>query len=617
MPAHRVPRSLAAILVTVLLVFGAPVTLAKRPDQRPRLVLFIVVDQFRYDYLQRFGSLFGPRGIKRLMQEGALWTNANFDYIPTKTAPGHTAIVTGAPPAAHGIIGNEWFDRTTGSKVTSVDDPAAQVLGGGPNEVANSPRRLLASTLGDELRLATNDQAKVIGISDKARAAILPAGRRANAAYWLSSDVGNVISSDYYFKELPGWVQEFNRTRPLDKYFGASWERLLPEAEYLKRAGPDSPPWENIGVAPGFTNAFPHTITGGATGPGVAYYDALDHSPFVNEVLLSLTERAIEGEQLGQDETTDLLTVSLSASDHVGHRFGPYSQEVMDMTLRVDEQISRLLDFVDARVGLKNTLVVFTSDHGVSPLWDHSVALGRGRIIHNVDGVGVTRSARIEDAEVIAAIRSAIRARYGQSSSQGVAEGVRPGDATADYILTYSDEGEIKPAIFSGNVYFNLEALRRDGVSLDDITRLAGEAALKVPGIARYFTRSQLVKCLAAGTARRSLAPTAGTRRLTPCPAGPIGSRALRGFYPERSGDLVIVQKPFQYLGDSEDPASHATPYSYDTHVPVIIMGAEFKPRRYSQPATPADIAPTLSSVLHIRAPSKSQGRILREALTK
>jgi predicted AlkP superfamily pyrophosphatase or phosphodiesterase len=647
MTTQRAPRSVLAIALVIFLCFGTPVTVAQRPSQRPRLVLLIVVDQFRYDYLQRFSGLFGPRGIKRLMNEGAFWTNANFDFIPTKTAPGHTAIVTGAPPAAHGIVGNEWLDRTAG-KVTSVTDAAARVLGGGPNESAYSPRRLLASTVGDELRVATNDGAKVIGISDKARAAILTAGRRANAAYWLSSDAGNVISSDYYFKELPEWVNGFNRTRPLDKYFGARWERLLPEAEYLKRAGPDSPPWENIGAAPGFTNAFPHTITGGAKGPGVAFYDALDHSPFVNEVLLSLTERAIEQEQLGQDLTTDLLTVSLSGSDHVGHRFGPYSQEVMDMTLRVDQQIARLLDFVDERVGLKNTLVVFTSDHGVSPLWDQSVALGRGRghIIGKVQGEGVTRSTRVESAQVISAIRSAIRARYGRASSSSPGEGAyrtgsrsdrvpaynleqnRP-DPTIDYILTYADAGVIKPAIINGNVYFNLEALKRDGMNLGDITQLAGEAALKVPGIARYFTRAQIEKCRTSIPACPACVKTSASRLvkvrqtgmsvLPACAAlrGPIGSRVLRGFYPERSGDLVIVQKPFHYLGDSVDPANHGSPYSYDTHVPLIIMGTEFKPGRHLQPATPADIAPTLSTVLQIRPPNKSQGRILREALAK
>ena len=584
-----------------MLLLGHVIFAQSKPRARPRLVLVIVADQFRYDYLARFGPLFGKGGFRRLLNQGATWTNANFDYVPTKTAPGHTAILTGAPPSVTGILANEWIDRPTATKVTSVGDRTARVVGAAQDESANSPRRLLASTVGDELKIALGDRAKVIGISDKPRAAILPAGRRANAAYWLGSLSGNVISSDYYFKQLPAWVVEFNRTRPMDKYFGARWERILPEHEYLKRAGPDSPPWEKIGEAPGFTNAFPHIITGGESRPGTAFYDALDHSPFVNDVLVALTEQAITNEKLGDDEITDLLSVSLSGTDHVGHRFGPTSQEVMDTALRLDRQIASLLDFVDARVGLENTIVAFSSDHGVAPLWDYSATKGLGQT-------------RIPYAEVINVIRTAIRGRYGDR---------------ADYIFQYNDDGVNKDGIVNGNVYFNLATLKRDGVSLDEITQLAGEAVSKLPGIAEYYTRSQLEKCRTAKGNRDSLREAvadvvfphgrafarrfAGTTQ--PCLTDPIGSRVLRGFDSERSGDLIIVQKKYYYLGDSADPASHATPYSYDTHVPVIIMGRGVKAGRYRQPATPADIAPTLSSLLSIRPPDKSQARVLREGL--
>ncbi len=599
-------RRLTAVAVLCMLLLGHVTSAQNEPSPRPRLVLVIVADQFRYDYLARFGTLFGKGGFRRLLNEGATWTNANFDYVPTKTAPGHTAIMTGAPPGVTGILANEWIDRPTATKVTSVGDPTARVVGGGQDESANSPRRLLASTVGDELKIALGDRAKVIGISDKPRAAILPAGRRANAAYWLGSISGNVISSDYYFKQLPAWVVAFNRTRPLDKYFGARWERILPEREYLKHAGPDSPPWEKIDDAPGFTNAFPHIITGGESRPGRAFYDALDHSPFVNDILVALTEQAITNEKLGEDEITDLLSVSLSGTDHVGHRFGPTSQELMDTAVRLDRQIARLLDFVDARVGLKNTLVAFSSDHGVAPLWDYSAAKGLGQT-------------RIPYAEVINVIRAAISLRYGDK---------------ADYIFQYDDDGERKDGIINGNVYFNLAALKRDGVSLDEITQLAGEAVSKLPGIAGYYPRSQLEKCRTARAGHsslresmpdlgfpvpeafvRSFSKTPYTQPPKPCLTDPIGSRVLRGFDPERSGDLIIVQKKYYYLGDSADPASHATPYWYDTHVPVIIMGRGVKAGRYRQPSTPADIAPTLSSLLRIKPPDKSQARVLREGL--
>jgi predicted AlkP superfamily pyrophosphatase or phosphodiesterase len=596
-------RRYTTLVVLFVLLPGQVGEAQNTTKPRPRLVLVIVADQFRYDYLSRFGPLFGKNGLRRLMREGATWTNANFDYVPTKTAPGHTAIMTGAPPAVTGIIANEWIDRSTAKKVTAVGDIGARLLGGGPTESASSPWRLLASTVGDELRLATGEAAKVIGISDKPRAAILPVGRNANAAYWLSSESGNVVSSDYYSKQLPDWLLAFNRTRPLDKYFGARWERLLPEREYLKRAGPDAPPWEKIEAAPGFTNAFPHVITGGAEKPGTLYYDALDHSPFVNDVLVSLTEHAITNEQLGKDEITDLLSVSLSGTDHVGHRFGPYSQEVMDTVVRLDRQIERLLDFVDARVGLQNTVVAFSSDHGVAPLWDYSA----------VQGVGKTR---IGHREVMRLIRAAISARY---------------SATANYIFQYNESGLSKDSIINGNVYFDLDALGRDGVSLDEITELAGQAVSKLPGIAQYYTRSQLEKCRTAVHARTSNADlgrnqttsadtgssrsTPNTRHRAPCLTDPIGSRVLRGFNPERSGDLIFVQKEFYYLGDSADPTSHGTPYAYDTHVPVILMGRGIKLGKYRRAATPSGIAPTLSALLGIKPPNKSQARILSEAL--
>lgn len=601
MLADQKRRRLAAIVLLLFLACNLSVAQRAQPTKRPRLVLVIVVDQFRYDYLTRFQQLFGPGGFKRLMSDGAHWSNANYPYIPTKTAPGHTAIMTGAPPSVSGIAGNEWIERETGRKVTSVGDSTAKLLGGGPREVANSPRRLLASTVGDELRRATKNRSKVIGISDKPRAAILPVGRQANAAYWLSGSSGNVISSDYYFPQLPDWVQEYNRTHPLDKYFGARWDRILPEAAYLKYAGVDSPPWEND-KAPGETNAFPHWVTGGATKPGNAFYDALDHSPFINEVLVSFAEQAIEKENLGEDEVTDLLSVSLSGNDHVGHRFGPYSQEVMDMTLRVDRQIAALLDFVDARIGLKNTLVVFSSDHGVSPNLDQSAA----------NGVSPTR---IANSDVVKAIRLAISGLRKRSD---------------DFIFKYREGSAMKDAVANGNVYFDLAALKSDGVSMDEITRIAGEAALKLPGIARYFTRPQLERCrlacprceienpVSTANIRSSNSKVRQTgMSVLPCDGlrDAIGSRVLRGFDPERSGDLIVVQKPFSSIGESFDPANHGSPYSYDTHVPVIIMGQGFKPGHYRHPATPLDIAPTVAKVLGIATPSKSQGRILREAL--
>src|SRR6476620_3491031 len=472
---HMRLRTAVAFLLTLILLVGS-VSQAQRRTQptqtkRARLVLLIAVDQFRYDYLERFGDLFGPNGFKRLLHDGASWTQSNYDHIPTYTAPGHATMMTGAYPAETGIVANEWPDRSTGKNVSSVSDTTVTLLGGTANEGASSPRRLMSSTVGDELRLATNDRSKVIGISIKDRAAILPAGRHANAAYWFSGNNGNMVSSTYYFNELPSWVVTFNNSHPADKFFGKKWERLLPESEYLKRVGADAPPWENIGNVSGDTNTFPHTVTGGATSAGRAFYNALDYTPYSNDLLLAFTEQAIASEQLGEDDDTDVLTVSFSANDYVGHRYGPYSQEAMDVTLRVDQQIGALLDFVNAKVGLSNSIVIFTADHGVAPIPEHAAALGLG-------------GARIRGEDVMKAIRSAISARYNPQN--------KTPDPTADYIYKYEYSGALRDAFANGNVYFNYDALKRDGVSLDEIAEVAGKGVLTVPGIARYFTRKQL-----------------------------------------------------------------------------------------------------------------------------
>ena len=539
-------------------------------------MLLIVVDQFRYDYLERFGDLFVDRGFRRLQRDGASWTQSNYDHMPTYTAPGHGTMMTGAYPAESGIIGNEWLDRPTGKRITSVTDDSVQSLGGGPNEPAASPSRLMASTVGDEMRLATNDRAKVIGISVKDRSAILPAGRHANAAYWFSTNTGNMVSSTYYFKQLPAWVIAFNSSRPADKYFGAKWDRLLSESEYLKRAGPDSPTWEVVGSASGDTNAFPHTIQGSAATIGPAFYGALEYSPFSSDMLLAFAQQAITNEQLGQDDDTDVLTVSFSANDYVGHRYGPYSQEAMDITLRTDRQIAALLDFVDARVGLNNTLVAFTADHGVAPIPEHSAALGLG-------------GTRIKSTDLFAAINNAVRARYNP-------QGKSP-DPTADYLLKYNEAGTMREYLINSNIFFNYDALRRDGVNTDEFSQVVVAAALTVPGIARGFTRTQLMR---------------GETSIT----DPIERRAVHGFYPPRSGDVVLVAEPFKYLADTIT-ATHGSPYSYDTHVPTMIMGAEVKAGKYLEAATPADIAPTLAALLRITPPSNSVGRVLLEALRK
>ncbi|MGI8918030.1 MAG: alkaline phosphatase family protein [Pyrinomonadaceae bacterium] len=581
-------RIRVSVFALVLVSLLAPhSSYAQRPAEtksspaRPRLVLLIVADQFRYDYLDRFGDLFGERGLKRLMREGASWVDANYDHVPTYTAPGHATMLTGAYPAANGIVGNDWPDRESGKKVSSVSDDTTVVLGGSQTEAGASPRRMLASTLGDELRLNTNDRSKVIGIALKDRAAILLAGRHGNAAYWYSPQSGCMVSSDYYFKQLPAWVAKFNSQRPADKFFRAKWERLLPLQEYEKRAGADAPLWEDIGKVMGETNTFPHTITGGASQPGREFYDEVQFSPFGNDIELSFARQAIEAEGLGKDEDTDVLSISFDANDYVGHRYGPYSQEVMDITLRFDQQVAELLNFVDSRIGLSNTVVVFTADHGVAPGPKHVIAAGLA-------------AGRLDYTEVQRRVRAAISARYNPQA--------KTPDPTADYLYRYDDAGKPTDAIVNNNIYFNLEALKRDGVAEEEIERVAGEAALTVPGVARYFTRAQLLR----GGALASSANSSSV--------DPVARRVQHGFFARRSGNVIFLLEPFTYATTAIN-ATHGSPYTYDTHVPLIIRGDGVASGRYFQPATPADIAPTLAAILRIQAPSNVTGRILTEAL--
>jgi predicted AlkP superfamily pyrophosphatase or phosphodiesterase len=529
--------------------------------KRPRLVLLIAVDQFRYDFLERFGDLFGAGGLRRLTRDGASWAECNYDHVPTETAPGHATMLTGAWPSETGIIANQWFDRVEGKSVENVRDDSVRLLGGAEGEAASSPRNLLASTLGDQLKLATAGRARVVGVSSKNRAAILPAGRAADAAYWYSTQTGRFVSSTYYFDRLPAWAARFNADKPADKLLGAKWERMLPAAEYERRAGRDDAPWEK--GTDGRAYVFPYVMDGNGKGLGPAFYSQLDYSPYSNDLVLAFAEAALVNEKLGADEDTDVLTVSFSANDIVGHRYGPYSHEAMDMTLRVDRQIARLLEVVDARVGLSNTVVAFTADHGVSPSPEHSIEMG-------------LPGGRVKVSDVLTAVRNRIRARFGKAGDK---------DATADYVQTFSN----------GHVYLNRAALERDGVSAEEAERVAGEAALTVPGVSRYFTRTQLVS---------GAIP----------PADAVARRVLHGFNAKRSGDVVVIQDAFKYLTDYVGVATHGAPYTYDTHVPLVIRGGGVAPGRYLTPASPADIAPTLARILNVEPPSSATGRVLGEA---
>ncbi|MBI2875906.1 MAG: alkaline phosphatase family protein [Candidatus Tectomicrobia bacterium] len=527
----------------------------RQASAKPRLVIVLIIDQFRPDYLDRFGDLFGQGGFRRLIQDGALFTQAHFLHTPTFTAPGHATILTGSVPALNGIVGNYWWDYPRNTYVSSVGDPDRKLLGTDPGPAA-SPHRLIGTTVGDELRLSNHDRSKVIGLSFKDRSAILPAGKRPTAAYWFHTPTGRMVSSDYYFAELPAWVKRFNAEVRPDRYFKAKWDRILPEAAYA-RQGPDGSPFE---IYSAYGRTFPYLITGGDTHPGPKFYAHFEQTPFANEYLFDFARAAIRNEQLGRDPFPDLLTISLSANDLVGHAFGPLSHEVMDLTLRTDRMIADFLSFVEAQLGLRNVLLVLTSDHGVSPIPEQMAARGMGR-------------KRILLQQISEAVERALDARHGEDR----------------WVVYYSNE----------QIYLNRPAIAAKGLDRAEVERTAGEASLTIPGVLRYYTRTALLS--------------------HPLPDDRVARRIQNGFFPERSGDVALVIEPFTFVIEESfvatTAATHGSPYTYDTHVPIFLMGPRVRPGRYYAPCSPADIAPTLCALLGIQPPSGAIGRVLAEAI--
>ncbi|MDQ6679116.1 MAG: alkaline phosphatase family protein [Acidobacteriota bacterium] len=507
-------RLVFAALYSFLTVCSASAQLAKPP----KLVVAIVVDQFRYDYLTRFRAGYNG-GIEQLLTRGAVFANAHYNHFPTVTAVGHSTVLSGATPSLSGIIANEWFDRTTNSTVTSVSDPAVQLLGA--TGTASSPHRLLVSSLGDEMKIAVAPTA-VVGVSLKDRAAILPAGHMANGAYWFDNKSGNFVSSSYYFTGLPGWVKDFNQSRPGNKYAGAEWmgKKFLPAGEALNAS--------------------------------------LAASPWGNELIESFAEAAVRSEKLGQRGVTDLLTVSFSSNDYVGHAVGPDDPAVKDMALRTDLLFRKFFAFLDRQVGMREVLIVMTADHGVAPVPEVSVArkMPGGRM-----GAGAIEKA----------IQAALDLRFGK----------------AQWIA----------GSFESVTYLNLDVIRQKKLDRAEVDRLAAEAVAALPHVARVYTREQL---------------TDGA-----LPQDATGVKLINGFYPSRSGDVFVLLEPYWLFGGGTKGTTHGSTLDYDTHVPVIFMGPGVRPGKYYGAITVNDIAPTLAAMLGVEQPSGSAGRVLSEIFTK
>jgi hypothetical protein len=508
-------RLISFLLLIVWAALGAPQGAVGRA--KPKLVVGIVIDQFRYDYLTRFRDAY-TGGFDRLLKNGAVFTDAEFDHFPTVTAVGHSVFLTGATPALSGIVGNEWYDRGSGKMVTSVSDDSVKGLGGQGGGA--SPRRLLVSTVGDEMKMANGGKSRVIGISLKDRAAILPAGHMADGAYWFDGKSGNFVSSTFYFQELPEWVVEFNRERAADRYAGIAWE-----------------PFQRM-----------------PSPAGAQLWEALAASPFGNELVEAFAERAIGRERLGRNEATDLLAVSFSANDYVGHRAGPDSPQVRDLSIRTDRLLDKFLRFIDAEVGLSNVLLVLTADHGVAPLPE----LQQERRMPG---------GRIAGGAVERAVESALAASYGEGK----------------WIERSSEDA----------IYLNRLLIHQKKLTGAEVERVAAEAARAVPHVFRVYTASDLSR----GHAMADM----------------VGRRVMNGFNAARSADLLVLYEPYWVPG--AHGTSHGVAFGYDAHVPVIFMGKGIKPGAYRRRILPNDIAPTLAALLEVETPSGSVGRVLDEII--
>jgi Type I phosphodiesterase / nucleotide pyrophosphatase len=520
----------AALFVVVALAIALPTAQpAVGPDTR--LVLLIVIDQFRYDYLTRFRSEY-TGGIKRLLAEGAVFTNANLEHYPTVTAIGHATMLSGATPSVSGIIGNDWFDRGTGTTVTSVSDPTVKPVGSTTGSAA-SPRRLLVSTLGDELKLGSlepkgaPDAPKVFGVSLKDRSAILSVGRGADGAYWWDTQTGSFVTSTYYVGDVPEWVRSFNDRKLAEADGGASWTVL---------AAPSRSLWQLPAER------------------GAPLYEAIYGSPYGNDLLVDFASELLRRERLGTRNATDLLAVSFSSNDSVGHTYGPDSPQVRDIALRTDRAIGRLLNEVDKTIGVGHMLVAFTADHGVARLPE---------VLRDIGLPG----GRMTNMDLFDPIQRTLATRFG--------------------------DGEWLMSTSGSSPYLNYDLIETLRLDASEVRRVAAAAAVKVPHVARVYTRDQLLRGAV--------------------PNDRIGSRVLRGFNAQRSGDLEIILEPF-WMRRAEG-TTHGTPYNYDAHIPLILFGGRVKPGEYSGHVALNDLAPTLATLAGVDIPAGSVGRVLTEAL--
>jgi predicted AlkP superfamily pyrophosphatase or phosphodiesterase len=557
------PWLLALAPVALLACASRPQADARQqPTGKPRLAVLVVFDQMRADYLTRWQDLYDKDGFCRLQTDGAWFQNCHYPYAATLTAAGHTTLATGCSPNQHGIIANYWYDRKLGDEVGAVEtDQYTLVPDTGGKSLGAAPSRRKRLTIGDALLEQTKGMAKVVSISIKDRAAVLLAALQALICAWFNTTSGMMVTSTFYNGgNVPGWLTKFNKERYVDQWFAKDWTKLRPTLDYEKLAGPDDVKYEGTGYKQGKT--FPHPMTGGKAEITKYYFKAMELSPFGNQVVLEMAKQAIVAEKLGQGDTPDLLLLSCSSNDLVGHCWGPDSQEVLDVTLRSDLLMKELLQFLDEKVGKGQYLLVMAADHGVCPLPEVMQAKG-----HKATG-------RITPDIFKAKTAAYLDEVYGDGK-------------TLDWV----------ESIASGMIYLNQKTIGKAGLKPEQVEQKLAKWLDKQTGIQKVYTRAELM----AG----------------PIQDDPIGAMVQRSYDPERSGDLIPILRPYYLISDSLSlkdtgtyTTTHGSPHEYDTHVPLLVYGAGVEPGIRKEKVIPQAVASILAEGLGIQPPKSVEAAV-------
>lgn len=512
--------------------------------ERPKLVVGIVVDQMRWDYLYRYQKRYTDGGFKRLLGEGFSCENTMIPYVPSVTAIGHTCIYTGSVPSIHGIAGNNFVKD--GKKVYCTDDDSVKPVGTTSVAALMSPRNLWVSTIGDEMKIASNGRAKVVGVALKDRASILPAGHNPNGAFWFDDQTGCFITSSYYMDRLPKWVEAFNDKRLPEQYLSQKWNTLYPKNTYTESTT-DENEYEN-GIREGVKATLPLNLPELYKKYG---YGIIRNTPFGNSLTLDMAKAAIDGEQLGADDETDLLAVSCSSTDYIGHQVGTHAIETEDTYLRLDKAIADFLTYLDSKVGKGNYLVFLSADHGA-----------------------MNNAAFLQDRRIPA----------GSWDASATAKKL-------NHVLAkeYPEAGDIVKTVMNYQVFFNRDVIKSKQLDFDNIKQTVVNVLKEDPSV--------LYACDMAKASTESIPEE-------------VKSRIINGYNRERSGDVVIILKPNFYAHGMKG-TDHGAWNSYDTHIPLVFMGWGIKHGATTKQTFMTDIAPTIAAMLHVQAPNGCVGKAI------